>query len=273
MLSALFGGGHPVTAVGDPCQSIYTWRGASAGTIGAFNKNFPKKSGSTGESVYPLLTTYRNDKAILALANEISSTVRKVEDLDVAPLKASDVAGDGDLTCGVFENMEAEANAIAEYFLPLWSNPERLKKESKVAKTFAVLVRKRAQIAPIQEALAQAGIPSEVLGLGGLVHLPEIADLVAMIKIINDPNAGASLMRHITGARINLGARDIAALGHYARKRSESLRSDSRSIVKNIVAGNPASAEADDQFLGSVIDALDEIEKCDKKKFSEIGYQ
>jgi DNA helicase-2/ATP-dependent DNA helicase PcrA len=42
MLSALFGGGHPVTAVGDPCQSIYTWRGASAGTIGAFNKNFPK---------------------------------------------------------------------------------------------------------------------------------------------------------------------------------------------------------------------------------------
>ena len=41
LLSALFGGGHPVTAVGDPCQSIYTWRGASSGTISAFNANFP----------------------------------------------------------------------------------------------------------------------------------------------------------------------------------------------------------------------------------------
>ncbi|NBU57310.1 MAG: ATP-dependent helicase [Actinobacteria bacterium] len=273
MLSALFGGGHPVTAVGDPCQSIYTWRGASSGTISAFNKNFPKAPGATGKSVYPLPTTYRNDAAILALANEISASVRELEKLDVAPLKARDDAGAGDLTCGVFENMQAEAQAIAEYFAPLWSNPERLKKENEVPKTFAVLVRKRSQIAPIQEALASAGIPSEVLGLGGLVHLPEIADLVAMLRIINDPNSGASLIRHLTGARINLGARDIAALGQFARKRSESLRSDSRSIVKNIVAGNPDSAEADDQFMGSAIDALDEIEKCDKTKFSEVGYQ
>ena len=273
MLSALFGNGHPVTAVGDPCQSIYTWRGASAGTIGAFNKNFPKSAGSTGKSVYPLLTTYRNDESILALANEISASVRKVEDLDVAPLKPRKGAGKGDLTCGIFENMQAEAEAISEYFSPLWNNPERLKRDSQSPKTFAVLVRKRSQIAPIQEALASAGIPSEVLGLGGLVHLPEIADLVAMLKIINDPNAGASLMRHLTGARINLGARDIAALGQFARKRSESLRSDSRSIVKNIVAGNPDSAEADDQFMGSAIDALDEIEKCDKNKFTEVGYQ
>jgi DNA helicase-2/ATP-dependent DNA helicase PcrA len=105
------------------------------------------------------------------------------------------------------------------------------------------------------------------------VHVPEIADLVAMLKILNDPNSGASLMRHLTGPRINLGARDIAALGRYTRSRSETHRTDSRSIVKNIVAGNPDSAEADDQFMGSAIDALDEIEKCDKKLFSQIGLE
>lgn len=278
MLSALFGGGHPVTAVGDPCQSIYTWRGASAGTIGAFNKNFPKSEGSKGENVYELLTTYRNDQSILALANEISASVRALEDLDVAPLKARKGAGKGDLTCGVFENLEAESQAIADYFLPLWKNPQRLEADSldsdaKVPKTFSVLVRKRAQIAPIQEALAKVGIPSEVLGLGGLVHVPEIADLVSMLKILNDPNSGAALMRHLTGPRINLGARDIAALGRYTRSRSETHRTDSRSIVKNIVAGNPDSAEADDQFTGSAIDALDEIEKCDKKLFTQVGLQ
>jgi DNA helicase-2/ATP-dependent DNA helicase PcrA len=273
LLSALFGGGHPVTAVGDPCQSIYTWRGASSGTISAFNTNFPKAKGATGRDVYELLTTYRNDESILALANEISADVRKDEGITVAALKPRKGAGKGNLSCGVFENLEGEATAIAEYFEPLWNNPERTKAGSKVPKTFAVLVRKRAQIALIQESLAKAGIPSEVLGLGGLVHVPEIADLVAMLKVINNPDAGASLMRHLTGPRINLGARDIASLGRFARSRSESLAADSRSIVKNIVAGNPQSAEADDQFIGSVIDALDEIEKCDKSKFSAVGYE
>ena len=273
LLSALFGNGHPVTAVGDPCQSIYTWRGASSGTISAFNKNFPKAAGSQGRESYELLTTYRNDQSILTLANEISAVVRKDEEITVAALKPRTGAGRGDLTCGAFENLEAEATAIAEYFAPLWNNPERIKAGTKVPKTFAVLVRKRAQIALIQEALAKAGIPSEVLGLGGLVHLPEIADLVAMLKIINNPDAGASLMRHLTGPRINLGPRDIAALGRFARSRSESLAADSRSIVKNIVAGNPLSAEADDQFIGSVIDALDEIEKSDKSKFSSEGFK
>ena len=273
LLSALFGGGHPVTAVGDPCQSIYTWRGASSGTISAFNTNFPKAEGATGRDVYELLTTYRNDESILALANEISADVRKDEGITVAALKPRKGAGKGNLSCGIFENLEGEATAIAEYFELLWNNPERTKVGSKVPKTFAVLVRKRAQIALIQESLAKAGIPSEVLGLGGLVHVPEIADLVAMLKVINNPDAGASLMRHLTGPRINLGARDIASLGRFARSRSESLAADSRSIVKNIVAGNPQSAEADDQFIGSVIDALDEIEKCDKSKFSAVGYE
>ena len=273
LLSALFGGGHPVTAVGDPCQSIYTWRGASAGTIGAFNKNFPKSADATGDHVYELLTTYRNDVAILELANAISNDVRELESLQVSPLKARKGAGAGDLACGVFENLEAEANAIAEYFLPLWNDPARKDAAAKVPQTFAVLVRKRAQIGPIQEALAKAGIDSEVLGLGGLVHLPEIADLVAILKVLNSPDNCASLMRHLTGPRINLGPRDISALGRFSRSRSSELRADSRSIVKNIVAGNPESAEADDQFIGSVIDALDEIEKCDKRNFTEVGYQ
>ncbi len=60
-LSHLFGGGHPVMAVGDPCQAIYTWRGASAGTIGAFAQNFPLKDGGA-PNVFSLPTTYRNEK-------------------------------------------------------------------------------------------------------------------------------------------------------------------------------------------------------------------
>ena len=268
LLSTLFGGGHPVTAVGDPCQSIYTWRGAAAGTIGAFNNYFPQSAVSTGVQQFNLLTTYRNDQSILEVANLISTSVRKDGAIDVEPLRARPNAGQGDLTCGIFENLEAEAQAIVEYFLPLWGQGG--KKMSDLS--FAVLVRKKSQIALIQEALTNAGIPSEVLGLGGLIHVPEVADIVALLKVINSPDAGGALMRHLTGPRINLGPRDIAALGRFSRSRAKSEGSDNRTLVQNIIAGNPLSADNDDQIVGSLIDTLDEIESAKKSEFSTAGY-
>ena len=268
LLSTLFGEGHPVTAVGDPCQSIYTWRGAAAGTIGAFNNYFPKNDGSTGEKQYNLSTTYRNDQSILEVANVISEGVRNNDGVTVLPLRAREGAGKGDLTCGIFENLEAEAQAIAEYFTPLW----RANKEREKPRTFAVLVRKKSQITYIQEALTAADIPSEVLGLGGLIHVPEVADIVALLKVINSPDAGGALMRHLTGPRINLGARDIAALGRFSRSRAKDEGSDNRTLVQNIIAGNPLVADNDDQIVGSLIDALDEIDSAEARSFSAAGY-
>ena len=268
LLSTLFGGGHTVTAVGDPCQSIYTWRGAAAGTIGAFNKYFPKAPDSQGAEQFNLLETYRNDIAILDVANLISDEVRQNDSIKVEPLTARTNAGPGDLVCGIFENLEAEAQAIVEYFLPLWgAGGVKTSKES-----FAVLVRKKSQIPIIQTALTAAGIRSEVLGLGGLIHVPEIADLVALLKVLASPDAGGSLMRHLTGPRINLGARDIAALGRFSSSRARAESTDNRSIVANIIAGNPLAADNDDQFSGSLIDALDEIESAERGQFSAAGY-
>ena len=272
MLSSLFGAGHPVMAVGDPCQAIYTWRGASAGTINSFNSYFPKVSGQTGAERYSLLTTFRNDKSILELANVVSSQIRAEGGADVPPLTPRPDAGPGNLVCGVFETIEAEAQAVADYFAPLWFDEKRLATPANKRTTFAVLVRKRSQIAAIESALRSAGMPVDVIGLGGLIHVPEVADIVSLLKVIADPDAGAALMRHLTGPRINLGAKDLAALGAYSRNRAKGTRAESKSLIKKIAAGNPERAEADDQFLGSLIDTLDEIEQCDRKTFTEVGY-
>ena len=78
LLSALFGGGHPVTAVGDPHQSIYGWRGASAGGIERFPDRFPVLTDGS-ESPAPvryLSTSWRNDRAILDAANRIAAPLR-----------------------------------------------------------------------------------------------------------------------------------------------------------------------------------------------------
>ena len=273
LLSTLFTGGHAVTAVGDPCQSIYTWRGAAAGTIGAFNNYFPKNDDASGALQYNLSRTYRNDISILEVANVISEGVRNSDGVDVLPLSARKGAGKGDLVCGIYENLEAEGAAIADYFKPLWLENEALRSDpEKKPRTFAVLVRKKSQIAIIQEALTAADIPSEVLGLGGLIHVPEVADIVSLLKVINSPDAGGALMRHLTGPRINLGARDIAALGKFSRSRAQGEGSDSRSLVKNIIEGNPLSTDNDDIVMGSLIDALDEISTAKVSDFSRAGY-
>ncbi|HEY3292887.1 MAG TPA: ATP-dependent DNA helicase [Candidatus Nanopelagicaceae bacterium] len=272
MLSALFGNAHPVMAVGDPCQAIYTWRGASAGTIGAFDNHFPKGQGQTGPKQYSLSTTFRNDEIILNLANAISGQIRESSVVDVAPLVARDNAGAGELACGIFETMEAEANAVAEYFSNLWFSPQRLSQEEDERSSFAVLVRKRSQIPDIELALREANIPVEVLGVGGLIHVAEVADVISLLQVVTDPEAGASLMRHLTGPRINLGAADIAALGRYSRARAEDSQMTSKGLIAKIAAGNPLREEADDQFLGSLIDALDEISQADKRNFSAAGF-
>lgn len=275
MLSSLFGDGHAVMAVGDPCQAIYTWRGASAGTIGAFAKNFPNKSGSKEKASakhFSLPVTYRNDKVILELANNVSGQIRENSPVEVLPLVARDNAGAGELAYGIFETLESEAKGISEYFSNLWFDPERMSKDERDRTSFAVLVRKRSQIAEIELALRGENIPVEVLGVGGLIHVAEVADVISLLRVITDPEAGASLMRHLTGPRINLGAYDIAALGRFSRSRAEAQKTTSKGLVAKIVQGNPLREEADDQFRGSLIDAVDEIGSANAAHFTHEGF-
>jgi len=265
MLSSLFGDGHPVMAVGDPSQAIYTWRGASAGTMASFSKYFPKNSDQTGEQQFSLPTTFRNDTIILQAANAISDVIRQSNGRQVVQLEARPGAGAGELAYGIYETAEAEAQGIAEYFKDLW--------DPSTGKTFAVLVRKRSQIAAIESALREQNLPVEVIGIGGLIHVPEVADVVTLLKVITNPDAGAALMRHLTGPRINLGPRDIAALGAFSRERAKASHADSKTFIMRVAAGNPDQLEADDQFAGSLIDTLDEIHSAKAVNFSDIGYQ
>src|SRR5690606_38028658 len=64
LLARLFGG-HPVMAVGDPNQSIYGWRGASASNLDEFSGAFG------GSARYALSTSWRNGTSILEAANTI----------------------------------------------------------------------------------------------------------------------------------------------------------------------------------------------------------
>ena len=277
-LSSLYGTGHCVTAVGDPNQAIYGWRSASSETLATFGAAFT--AGSQSKCVeQTLLTTWRNDKNILELANssidliaelgsKIESKVTKVDKLALSPK-----AGIGEVAFGQYESLSQEAKAIAEYFKSAWFAVDRKKVAEEDLQTFAVLVRSRRYIPEIEQAMRDAGLPVDVVGLGGLIHVPEVADILALVRTLTFPDAGSSLMRLLTGPRLNLGPRDLAALGKFARSLvSDVTESKSKTLVDLLEKGASSSMEAEDFAIGSAIEALEVFEKADKKDFSGDGH-
>ena len=211
LLQSLFGAGHPVTAVGDPCQSIYGWRGASAGTLDRFSRNFPKTSGAPADH-RSLTVSWRNAPQILSVANRISDPLRG-GGAPVLPLRAASTYAprfvDPLVRCAYAETYLDEAAWVAERIDAAWRVfQERYDRRP----TTAVLVRARAQIPTLERALRERGLPVEVVGLGGLLDTPEVRDVVCTLQVLADPTAGASLLRLLTGARWRVGPRDIVAL-------------------------------------------------------------
>ncbi|MGO9382834.1 MAG: ATP-dependent helicase [Mycobacterium sp.] len=210
-LSALFGGGCDdglaLTAVGDPIQSIYGWRGASATNLPRFTTDFPRSDGTPAQ-VLELRTSWRNPPRTLQVANAISAEARR-RSVAVHALRPRPDAPPGTVRCALLADVGAESEWIAAH---IHGQYQRARAGGVSPPTAAVLVRRNADAAPVADALRARGIPVEVVGLAGLLSVPEVADVVTMLRLVADPTAGAAAMRVLTGPRWRLGGRDIAAL-------------------------------------------------------------
>ena len=211
LLSSLFGGGVDeelaLTAVGDPIQSIYGWRGASATNLPRFTTDFPLPDGSPAP-VLELRTSWRNPPSALHVANALSAEARQ-RSVAVRALRSRPNAEPGTVRCALLPDVHAEREWVADH---LQLRYQQAAADGVAPPTAAVLLRRNADAAPIATALRARGVPVEVVGLAGLLSVPEVADVVAMLRLVADPAAGAAAMRVLTGPRWRLGARDVAAL-------------------------------------------------------------
>lgn len=212
LLSTLFANAS-VFAVGDPNQSIYGWRGASSSNLDQFGLDF----GSAKH--FSLQTSWRNPTSVLELANRISEPLavpgsfgRQSSSERVLPVKLvakqDAILGSADF---IFEQtIEQEAEKVADWLKPAAAN----------GKSCAVLMRKRSSMALFVDKLQQLGIEVEVVGLGGLLELPEIVDLVSSLRVVQRADSGSELIRLLTGARWRIGIKDIDRLFVIAKKLS-----------------------------------------------------
>ncbi|MCD0482813.1 ATP-dependent helicase [Streptacidiphilus sp. ASG 303] len=250
LLAGLFGrgpehpGGHPVTAVGDPCQAIYGWRGASVANLDEFPEHFPHADGRPAAR-YSLSENRRSGGRLLDFANRLAEPLRAMHEGVEALRPAPGAEHDGFVRCALLpthaEEVEWLADSIA-HLVRTGTAPGRI----------AVLCRGGAAFPDVHAALTARDVPVEVVGLSGLLHLPEVADLVATCEVLQDPTANAALVRLLVGPRWRIGPRDLALLGRRARD-----------LVRVDRGGDPADrladavAEADPTEVVSLADALE----------------
>jgi DNA helicase II / ATP-dependent DNA helicase PcrA len=256
MLTGLFGGdtdptgrAHPVTAVGDPCQGIYGWRGASVANLDEFPEHFPHADGSPATS-YPLSVNRRCGTRVLDVANSHAAQLYALH-RGVQPLSAPPTAVTGTVRAALFERYDEQMAWVADRVAAVpaelpgvpWSE-------------VGVLVHRMADARALQLELRRRGVPVEVVGLGGLLSRPEVADVVATLEVVQDLTANAALLRLLTGPRWRIGTRDLALLGARARWLARSERAERAGEVG--AALEQAVAGADPTEIVSLADALDD---------------
>jgi DNA helicase II / ATP-dependent DNA helicase PcrA len=278
MLRGLFSGqtsdngrGYPVTAVGDPFQAIYGWRGAAASNIMTFAEDFPGNDGCPAHR-YALTVNRRSGRTILDVANVLSRPLRTEADSTFAAQRAP--AGNGLDGLGL---LQAPVRTIAGQVLAAtfetW--PEEicwignqiaaLKERGEVSRwaDVAVLTRRNADIAPLYAELTSRNVPVEIVGLGGLLHLPEILDVTATLRLIHDVTANPDLIRLLTGPRWRVGPRDLGLLGRRARELARAAHGrghntgEERQNAAVLDSLEQAVAEIDPTEVVSLLDALD----------------
>ncbi len=215
LLQAIFGRGFPVTAVGDPCQAIYGWRGASVDNIDSFRVHFPQADGSPSRR-YSLAENRRSGPAVLHVANRVATHLRS-EHAGTEPLIPHQEADAASVAVGLFETIDHEIEYVAHSVKDAHAAAEG-RRAAGLADSVAVLCTTGADIRRVDQALKRLGVPTQVTGAAALLADPAVADLRALLEVAHEPTANASMVRLLTGARWRVGTRDLAALGGRARE-------------------------------------------------------
>ena len=213
MLSGKF---RNLCVVGDPDQSIYSWRSADLRNILNFEKDYPEAK------TILLAQNYRSTKTILDTASAVISTnkQRKAKELWTENEQGTPV------TLVETYNEEEEAQFVATEIEKLTGRGEAKLRD------VAVMYRTNAQSRALEEAFIRHGAPYKLVAGMRFYERKEVKDVIAYLRLIQNPADDISLMRVINVPQRGIGERTVAELSTWARSQGLSLYGAIRELAE-----------------------------------------
>jgi len=252
--------GSSIVAVGDARQAIYAFRGATMYNLLSFREHFPCEGGHGTPEPLSLSVNFRSGRRILELANSVIETIPQ-ERRGGLPLVPRTGAGEGDVRAALLTDQLAEADFVADQVVR--AHEQGLAEGTYPAwRDIAVLVRSKRLLGPLREALEHRDLPVEVVGLSGLLETPEIVDLIAVLRVIEDPGDNVALTRQLLGPRWRIGYRHLVRFARWTSRQNWGL--------KDVLPGEDPDPGNVSFALSEALDHLDEVEGLDQEAHARL---
>lgn len=203
LMKQLAGKFRNLCVVGDPDQSIYSWRFADLRNILSFEKDYPEAK------VILLEQNYRSTKMILETAGHIISANQQRKPKN---LWTDNEPGTPTTVVETYTEQE-EAQFVVSEIEQLVSRGEFKLGD------FAVMYRTNAQSRALEEAFIRYGVPYKLVAGTRFYERREVKDIIAYLRLIQNPYDSVSLLRIINVPPRGIGERSLAELSGWARSR------------------------------------------------------
>ena len=228
-----------ICVVGDDDESIYGWRGADIRNILEFEKDYDDVH------VVKLEQNYRSTQIILDAANTVISN-----NIERKRKKLWSEKKEGELIKIQIASDEVEESDFVADMIAKIS-----REQNRSYKDFAVLYRANAQSRSVEDALNRSQIPYNIYGGTKFYERKEIKDLIAYLRVIQNPQDDISLKRIINVPRRGIGLRTIEKIEDRASLKQESIYS----VLIDIDTNSEISTKARNsisEFVDNVIGTL-----------------
>ncbi len=248
------------TAVGDDDQSIYAWRGANPENLAELAKDYPQLK------VVKLEQNYRCGRRILRAANAVIAHNAHVfekklwsQEAEGPPIRVLECRDD-----------EHEAECVAGSIAHL------AEKHKAPWHEFAVLYRGNHQSRALEKALRMARVPYHVTGGTAFLDRAEVKDLLAYLRLINNPDDDAAFLRVVNLPRRDIGATTLEKLGELAGARHVSLlrAAQSDAVLGQLAARSASSLVGFAGLIGELAARAERMAAADlvEELIRRVGY-
>lgn len=196
-----------IFVVGDPDQSIYSWRGAEPYNINRFMKDYPEAR------VIKLEKNYRSTNRILAAANEV---IKNNDNRQEKRLYSDRGEGDKIIHFCARDSYQ-EAQFVADTIADLVERQGRSYPEC------AVFYRTHAQSRILEEEMLRRYIPYHIVGARRFYERKEIKDIIAYLRLACNPSDGLSFRRIINTPRRGIGEKTLEKIESYAASNEQPI--------------------------------------------------